>query len=164
MKNWHKEHKNRFSFTCKHCGTIFTRSRRKNSNKEPFQYCGMDCLNKVLGKRRIIQKTRHKTAGYVSIWQPEHHKAYAGRVREHIVVMEKKLGREITDEEIVHHVNYLEDDNREDNLELASSDKEHHKYHKKTRFLIKEFLREKNLGKELTDYIRKRYNFGGKHE
>jgi hypothetical protein len=39
-------------------------------------------------------------------------------VREHIVVMEQKIGRALVKGEEVHHLNGVKDDNRPENLEL----------------------------------------------
>lgn len=63
-------------------------------------------------------RTRHK-AGYIMIWAPGHPRASKSRyVFEHIIVMERMLGRYMLPEESVHHRNGVKDDNRPENLEL----------------------------------------------
>ena len=57
--------------------------------------------------------------GYKLIRIPKHHRAKSnGYVREHIVVLEEKLGRQLLSGETVHHINGIRDDNNPNNLEL----------------------------------------------
>lgn len=63
-------------------------------------------------------RIRHKK-GYVMLRVPHHPRV--GRspyVFEHILVMERLLGRHLEPDESVHHLNGVPDDNRPENLEL----------------------------------------------
>ena len=56
-----------------------------------------------------------------------------GYVMEHILIMENYIGRYITREEVVHHINKIRDDNRIENLKLMTF-KEHAGMHSKERW------------------------------
>jgi hypothetical protein len=61
--------------------------------------------------------------GYVLIHKPDHPRVQNSRgkyVREHILVMEKALGRYLYEHEEIHHKNGIRGDNRLENLELWS--------------------------------------------
>ncbi len=75
-----------------------------------------------LGPTAFRAKEKTTTDGYVFVKDRKHPRAnkYTGRVREHILVMEKKLGRLLEKDEEVHHRNGIKSDNHPRNLELWS--------------------------------------------
>ena len=69
---------------------------------------------------------------YVLVLKPEHPLANTnGRIYEHRLIMEEKLDRYLTKEEVVHHINGIRDDNHMENLALFKNVSEHQKYHKR---------------------------------
>jgi biotin operon repressor len=65
---------------------------------------------------------RRVAAGYVYLYAPDHPRAgKRGTVQEHILVMERRLGRYLEPGEIVHHRNHVKDDNRPENLYLTKN-------------------------------------------
>ena len=64
--------------------------------------------------------------GYILIFSPNHPFAQnTGYILEHRLVMEKKIGRYLTKEEVVHHINGAKDDNRIENLMLFPNSHAH---------------------------------------
>lgn len=72
------------------------------------------------------------SAGYVLAWAPEHPRASRGRVFEHILVVEKAIGRRLARDEEVHHVNEIKTDNRPENLVVMKRG-EHQRLHARLR-------------------------------
>jgi hypothetical protein len=74
---------------------------------------------------RVVNK-----GGYILIFSPNHpFRNSAGYVAEHRLIAEKYLGRYLTAEERVHHINHEPSDNRVENLYLFATASEHRKFH-----------------------------------
>lgn len=92
--------------------------------------------NKGVRKRSDYEFGGHekrRSDGYIKVYVPDHPHATAdGYVMKHTLVMERHIGRILREDEVVHHVNHIRDDNRLDNLRLMTK-KEHQSLHMKER-------------------------------
>ncbi|MEX0598674.1 MAG: HNH endonuclease signature motif containing protein [Candidatus Paceibacterota bacterium] len=115
-------------FICPSCGNACEKIKRDG---QKALYCSHACYainRKMRGpyKKKIISKK------YYYIYMPEHPNARGTRklyIAEHRLIMEKFIGRYLTEEEIVHHINEDTMDNRIENLQLMTAS-EHNKFHK----------------------------------
>ena len=77
---------------------------------------------------------KKRSDGYTSIYFPDHPQSSGdGYIMEHVLVMEAVIGRHLTEDECVHHINGKKDDNRAENLKLMTKS-EHMSYHSKKRW------------------------------
>ena len=83
------------------------------------------------GTRSPTWKGGHRiTNGYVELMRPGHPNAtHKGYVREHRLVMEAHLGRHLTPEEVVHHIDGDKANNAVENLQLVESKAAHIRLH-----------------------------------
>lgn len=103
--------------------TLSEESRRKISEANSCNYDGMNGYG----------HTKAHGSGYVLVYVPKHPHAHAdGYVMFHTVLMERAIGRYLTENEVVHHINHNRKDNRLENLMLMDK-KEHMSMHMKER-------------------------------
>ena len=92
--------------------------------------------NKGRRKREDYEFGGHekkRSDGYIKVYVPDHpHCTSEGYVMKHILVVERSIGRYLTEKECVHHINHIRDDNRIENLMLMTKS-EHCSMHMKER-------------------------------
>ncbi len=119
--NYIKNHHRVKRKPCDYCGTPFIFHIGKRE-----KFCSHKCAWASRPKRVV------STNGYIYVQALNHPRANnSGKyVFEHILTMEKHLGRFLSYDEIVHHKNGERQDNRLENLEITTRS-EHNRHHNK---------------------------------
>jgi len=89
-------------------------------------------MNRLGSHSRNWKGGETRAEGYVLIYKPGHPRAIVNHtyVKCAVLVMEKKLGRDLEPGEVVHHINGIKDDDRPENLQVMTHS-EHSKLHRK---------------------------------
>lgn len=113
---------------CENCGVDFL-AWQSRINIGKGRFCSTRCGR--MGSNNPAWKGGVRMAqGYRHILVPDHpHANGKGYVAEHRLVMEKRLNRYLTPEEVIHHINRVRDDNRIENLQLMANQSEHYALH-----------------------------------
>lgn len=111
-------------FKCSRCGVVFCQyaSEYNRPNRKPPKnvYCSRECMAKGFSIDRD---------GYVLVPAYNHPNCNAiGFIRLHRLLMERKIGRYLTSDEIVHHIDGDVQNNTIENLQLMDKST-HHKNH-----------------------------------
>ena len=104
---------------CKKCLVTYV----SNLNSGRGKFCSFKCRGKYYSGNRSKFWTggiRIDSNGYRFIFLPQNPMAEkSGYVAEHRLIMSKKIGRNLSKNESVHHINAVKYDNRPENLELV---------------------------------------------
>ncbi len=165
-----------FRFRCNSCECDFERDKgdisSKRLNNDVSHYCsncfdygtiakkGQQVVIKNLEKR--IGQKWVDSCGYVNVYvgpkssnKTIHRResGYCGSVREHVLVVEKHLGRSLRKGEVVHHIDGDKSNNSLDNLDLCTV-AEHNSCHAKAGGIVFELYKR---GQVNYDLITKQY-------
>lgn len=125
-------------YNCVVCGvqvSVYISPSRKGVDYK-MMFCSRKCKGIYLSgdKHPMWAGGKHKCNGYIVVYAPDHPLAGArNTVPEHRLIMEEHIGRYLTKDEVVHHENEDESDNRLLNLRLFKNQAEHMAYHERKR-------------------------------
>ena len=134
-----KKENNSVEFIYCVCGCGLTRSKYEIENGKPrkdrikkyvnYHYFKVTKFSFKGENHGFWNGGKYYNRGYVLISRKEHpYSNSTGYIQEHRLIMEKHLGRYLTKDEVVHHINGIRDDNRISNLQVMTN-KEHSLLH-----------------------------------
>lgn len=107
---------------CLNCGKGF-KTYAAYIRKGGGKYCSRSCFSthaqRSGGFNAGSLTMRHR--GYILEWAPNHPSQVKGYVPQHRLVVERRIGRFLRPDELVHHKNHVKSDNSDSNLEIMSA-------------------------------------------
>ena len=119
-----------FKGICQSCGSEFETYRSPSAQIPKF--CSLKCLgDHQKGENNpAYNGGKYISNGYYILFMPNHpYRDSKNMVYEHRFVMECKIGRYLTNEEVVHHKDQNKLNNEPINLRLFANNSEHIKHH-----------------------------------
>jgi predicted amidophosphoribosyltransferase len=115
---------------CATCSAEFyvQRNVANDAERNAGKFCSRRCKYEAQRYKGKPESKWLHSAGYVLVWCPTHPRATRGRVLEHILVAEQMLGRPISRDEHVHHIDGNRQNNSPSNLTVVTAS-EHAKLH-----------------------------------
>ena len=116
---------------------------------------------KVKYRHGLCKENKVWRGGYVFLYRPDHPSSRNvppdyGYIAEHRMIIENQLGRQLTKNEPIHHIDGRKDNNDPENLLYCETRKEHNYVHKKMEIFVEKLIRE---GKVYYDRDRKDFFF-----
>lgn len=141
-----------YKTNCQICGKEVYQ-HKTNADRGHLAVCNGNCRSVNTGNK-CRKERKYKTNGYVLIYSPNHPYAYKNYNYEHRLVVEEKIKRYLLPEEKVHHINFIKDDNRIENLVVFNSTQEHTNIHRSADDCFKDLI---NMGIIIFNFENKTY-------
>ena len=145
----------KYTLFCSICNKPYSVYKcRKDTARFCSYFCYWSFLKTKTGEKSNVWRGGKKIiSGYIGVWSPEHpFKGMYGYVYEHRLVMEKYLGRYLTKDEVVHHIDRNKKNNDISNLQLMGKGEHTHYHH----FGKKSNLKGVKRSAETVDKIRRK--------
>ena len=119
-----------FDGVCQNCGKEF--STYKAPSRADPKFCSLTCIGESqTGENNpAYNGGKYLCNGYYVLFMPNHpNRSSKDLVLEHRYVMECKIGRYLTKDECVHHIDHNKINNKTSNLMLFENNSAHMKFH-----------------------------------